>query len=254
MKTQISFSFFMLMMIFPVLLFAQQSRFDEATDLLEENQYREALEIYQEIENEGHEAGALWFNMGIIYNQLDSPGMAKYYLLRSASYPETEQQAKESIRYLDSRFSRRSAVLPKLPWETFFESLDESPGVKGLFMFGLLFLNIAAGLLIASWFYKQQGKILKYTAATFLTFSILFLISGGYVDYLNNQFGTGVMVQDRTQVYENPDDESNSVSTAFEGYQLKVYYRKSREKDGWNYVRLENGLYGWIDSETIRVL
>lgn len=237
-----------------MLLCAQQSRFDEASDLLEENQYREALEIYQEIENEGHEAGALWFNIGIIYSQLDSPGMAKYYLLRSASYPETEQQAKEAISYLDSRFSRRSAVLPQLPWETFFESLNKSLGVKGLFMIGLFFLNIAAGLLIASWFYKHRETVLRYAAVTFLTFSVLFLISGGYVDYLNQRFGTGVLVQERAQVFENPDTESHSVSTAFEGYQLKVDHFKSSETVGWNYVRLENGLYGWIDSETIRVL
>lgn len=236
-----------------MLLFAQQNRFDEATDLLEESQYRKALEIYQEIENEGHESGALWLNMGIIHSRLDSPGMAKYYFLRSASYPETEKMAEESLNYLDSRFSRRSAVLPKLPWESFFEGLNHSLGVRGLFMFGLFFLNLAAALLIASWFYKKQKSFFKYSAVAFFTLSVLFLISGGYVDYLNNRFGTGVMVQERTHVYENPDTESNSVSTAFEGYTVKVDHHKSSDTNGWNYVRLENGLYGWIDSETIRV-
>lgn len=243
----------MLMISFPMLLFAQQNRFDEATYLLEESEYREALEIYQEIENEGHKSGALWLNMGIIYSELDSPGMAKYYFMRASSYPETEQMAEESVSYLDSRFSRRSAVLPQLPWESFFGSLNSSLGVTGLFIIGLFFLNIAAGLLIASWFYKNFGTILKYSAAVFLAFSVLFLLSGGYIDYLNNRFGTGVMVEDRTQVYENPNTESTSVSTAYEGYQFQVDYHTSSETNGWNYVRMENGLYGWINEETIRV-
>lgn len=243
----------MLMMCFPALLFAQQSRFDEATELLEESQYREALEIYQELESEGHNAGALWLNMGIIYYQLDSPGMAKYYFLRSSTYPETQQMAEESINYLDSRFSRRSAVLPKLPWEAFFDSLNNSFGVRGLFMMGLFLLNAAAGLLIASWFFKHRESLFKYSAAVFLGLSLFFLISGGYVDYLNDRFGTGVMVQNRAQVYESPHTESVTISTAFEGYQLQVDHHRSSETEGWHYIRLENGLYGWIDAETIRV-
>lgn len=241
------------MLFLPALLIAQQSRFDEATYLLEENQFRQALEIYQELENEGHKSGALWLNMGIIYYQLDAPGMAKYYFLRSTTYPETEQMAQESVNYLDSRFSRRSAVLPNLPWETFFEFLNNSFGIRGLFMAGFFFLNISAGLLIATWFYKNRESFFRYSASGLLALSIFFLITGAYVDYLNNRFGTGVMVQERTQVHENPDPESVTVSTAFEGYKLRVDHHKSSETEDWHYIRLENGLYGWIDTETIRV-
>jgi len=252
-KTQFSIGFILLMVSFPALLFAQQNRFDEATDLLEDSQYREALEIYQEIENQGYESGALWLNMGIIYTQLDSPGMAKFYFLRSSTYPETKQLANESLDYVDSRFSRRSAVLPALPWESFFESLNNSIGVRGLFLIGLFFLNTAAALFIASWFYHKQGSLLRNTGTAVIIASALFMIAGGYVDYLNDRFGTGVMVQERTQVYQQPDTESNTVSTAFEGYKVQVDHHKSKGSDGWHYVRLENGLFGWIDGENIRV-
>jgi hypothetical protein len=49
------------------------------------------------------------------------------------------------------------------------------------------------------------------------------------------------------------------VSTAYEGYAMRVHTHEElpasassdAEGDAWSYVRLENGLYGWIESDAI---
>ena len=103
--------------------FAQQAAFDRATTLLEDQEYMDAIKQYKQIHDEGHVSGALWLNMGVAYTQLDSLGKAKFYLLRAAEFSETEELASQSLEVIENRFSRRSAVLPMLPWDRFFNFL-----------------------------------------------------------------------------------------------------------------------------------
>jgi hypothetical protein len=234
-------------------LFAQQSRFDEATFLLEQQEYREALELYKTIADDGNISGALWLNMGIIYARLDSLGMSKYYLLQAEKYPETKELAGEALSYVNERFSRRSAVLPPLPWVRFFAYLSESVGITWLFAIAFLFLYSGVGLLIASWFKPSFRKSFGYSAIGTLVLSALFFSSAFYVNYLDNRFGTGVLTDRQSVVYERPDPDSAEVSTAYEGYTMRVDFKRSSEADSWSYIRLENGRYGWVSTDAMRI-
>jgi len=244
---------FILLFFLPSLLFAQQARFDMANDLLDDQQYRDALKLYHEIDEMGYESGALWLNMGYSYSRLDSLGKAKFYLLRSAQYPETESLANEYLVYVNEQFSRRSAVLPQLPWIRFFYSLEEQIGVRGLFFTALFFLNIAAALIIASWFFRNRALLLKRSGLGTLIIAGVVFGAALYANHLNERYGTGVMVDRQGQVFEQADPESAPVSTAYEGYQLQVDYYRSDEADGWYYVRLQNGQYGWIERDGLMV-
>lgn len=249
-----TFLFFIFILLAPGdLLYGQQARFDEANDLLEEQQYRDALNIYKSIENEGYRSGALWLNMGITYSRIDSLGMAKFYVLRSAQYPETSEVAEEALIFINERFSRRSGVLPKLPWEQFFDYLQEHFGVQGVFLAGFFVLNGAVGLIIASWFFKRRETMLQRSGFSLLGLSLVILLSGLYLHYINDRYGTGVMVERQTGVYIEPDSQSAAVNTAYEGYQMRVDFHESEEADDWYSVRLRNGMYGWIQEDALMV-
>lgn len=231
----------------------QQSRFDEATFLLEQQEYREALGLYKSIADDGNISGALWLNMGIIYARLDSLGMSKYYLLQAEKYPETRELAEEALSYVNERFSRRSAVLPPLPWDRFFSYLSQSVGITWLFALAFFFLYGGVAFLIVSWFSRTNQKPFRYTGTTLIVIAALFFASAFYVHYLDNRFGTGVLVDRQRTVYEAPQSGSAEVSTAFEGYTMRVDFKRSSEAENWSYVRLENGRFGWIETNAMRV-
>ncbi|CAN5318693.1 hypothetical protein BH23BAC3_BH23BAC3_17960 [soil metagenome] len=232
-------------------LFAQQTRFDSATDLLEEQQYSLAIDAYRSIADDGYVSGALWLNMGVAYAQMDSLGKAKYYLLRASQFPETEQLANESLDIINNRFSRRSAVLPLLPWQQFFEWIDNLIGSLGLLIAGLILLNIGAGFILASWFHPGMKKAYEYLSLITGGLAVLLLATSFYINLQNSWYGTGVTVERQTTVHNEPDTGSVTVSTAYEGYTLRVDWRESNSVDGWHYIRLENGLYGWIEEDAI---
>ena len=233
---------------------AQQSRFDEANRLLEENRFEEALPLYRSLEEEGYHSGALWLNIGIAYTQMDSLGMAKYYLLRAADQLETRTFALQALDYVNERFPRRSALLPELPWNRFFTFLSERFGITVLLVIALLLLNLAAALLIGSWFRNDLRKLFRLTSFSLFGFSVLFLFFSVIIHYQKNRFSTGIVTDRQTAVYQLPEESATQITTAFEGFALRIDFKRSDEAEGWHYVRLENGMFGWIRNEGIRVL
>lgn len=250
------------MFIFMALIFtgltavcqAQQARFDEATELLEENSFREAIGRYQAIAGEGHESGALWLNMGIAYTRLDSLGMAKYYFLKAAQFEETKQDANEAITYVNERFNRRSAVLPALPWDRFFEILGESMGTNTLLVLGFLCLYAGVTATLYGWLGNRQTRFLNYLSTIFFALSVIVFFCGFYVDYIDSRYSTGVLIDREISVYENPQPEATVVSAAYEGYTMRVDHNRSSETQEWYYVRLQNGMYGWVQREALLIV
>jgi tetratricopeptide (TPR) repeat protein len=234
-------------------LFAQQSRFDEANSLLEESRYQDAIQVYKSIADEGYDSGALWLNMGIAYSQLDSLGVSKFYLLKAQQYKETEGRAEQALFYVNERFTRQSAVLPPLPWDRFFQALSDQFGVSGLVYIALFFLYCGVALLIWSWFRFNLNKAIRYSSYSLLGISLLFFLFSLIVNYQNNRYGTGVMVERQGTVYELPREESAAVSTAYEGYKMRVDFKESENEPDWKYIRLENGMYGWVKENNLMV-
>lgn len=232
-------------------VFGQQAQFDRATTLLEEQQFTEAIGSYKEIHQNGYVSGALWLNMGVAYAQLDSLGKAKYYLLRAREFDETKDLANQSLDVIENRFSRRSAILPMLPWDRFFNSLAQFPGSTGLMAIGLILLNTTAAFLLAAWFRPRSKVLFKRFSLAAGTLSLLLMLSSVYLILQEDWYKTGVTVEGQATVYDKPNTDSPIVSTAYEGYTMRVHTNEQAPAGDWHYVRLANGLYGWIEEDAI---
>lgn len=233
---------------------AQQSRFDSANTLLEEGEYADAIQQFHSIANDGYESGALWLNMGIAYSQIDSLGVAKYYLLRAKQFKETAVLADEALVYVNNRFSRRSAVLPALPWDRFFQFLSETFGLNAIAATALLFFYFAVGFLIWSWFRADLKTALR--RGSYLSFglmALLFLFSW-MIYYQNSRYSTAVMVERQSVVHERPNESSSIITTVYEGYTMRVDFKTEADNQEWKYVRLENGMYGWVKKDGLKIL
>lgn len=240
------FLFLAISVHFTINVEAQQARFDEANELLEQNQAEAALELYRSIEASEHYSGELFYNMGIAALHKDSLGLAKYYFLRSSGYSVIQDDAEEALRYVNSQFGRRSSVLPALPWERFFIWLDSLFGPDGLLSFGMILFNTGIAGVIASWFYPGFRTLFFRGGQSIILFSLLLATTSFYLYYLDNRFDKGVLTDRQATVYEQPAMESASISTAYEGYEMKVDQHRSETEEDWYYIRLENGMYGWI--------
>lgn len=231
---------------------AQQALFDNANELMQDQRIEEALEVYKTIENNGYYSGTLYYNMAVAAIYQDSLGLAKYYLLQSVKYPDVRADARQTLQFVDEQFNRRSAVLPKLPWERFFEWLKEQIGAATLLFFGIFLLNLGVGGIIGSWFTDKGSIWLRRAGYAVGILSILLVSFSFYLQYLDDRFGTAVMTDRQAVVYERPESSSASISSAYEGYTMRVDHKRSDENENWYYVRLQNGMYGWIERDKVR--
>lgn len=231
-----------------------QVRFDNANQHLTEGEYYAALEKYRELESDNHLSGALFLNMGIAYARVDSLGKAKYYFMKSRGYGETRQRAREGLEFVENRFSRQSAVLPKLPWQRAIEWIQEYIGARTLLGGGLLLLNLGVILIVIRWFRSRWQKVLKHGGYSLLAAGLLIIAVSFYARHLDQRYSRAVMVTREADVREEPGENAPNVSRAFEGYTFTVDHRRSDDRGGWYYVRMSNGLYGWIPAENLMVL
>lgn len=229
-----------------------QLLFDQANDLLEQGQYTEAMQKYYEIEETGSVSGPLFLNMGIAAAELDSMGLAKFYFLKASEFDITELHAQDALEYVSAQFSRQSATLPKLPWDKAVDRLKAGPGATGVFAIGFVLVLIAFSLILLHWFRvftfsKHSGIILGL-----VIFSVSVVGLSFYVDYVDQRYAEGVIVNREIQVRQQAAEQADLVSLAYEGYSITVDERLSRTEDNWLYIRLGNGQYGWIPDEGVR--
>lgn len=231
-----------------------QIMFDQANTLLEENDFMGALDSYRNIEKIGEVSGPLYLNMGIAALEIDSLGLAKYYFLKAELFSVTESQAGDALEYISSQFSRQSAMLPKLPWDRAVDSLKKGIGATGIFILGFLMISISVIIIIQNWFnpFNIPRKSTILASATLL--SILTVALAFYVDYVDQRYKDGVIIAKEIPVTTQPNDSADLVSIAYEGYTITIDTFESENADGWYYIRLGNGQYGWIQTPGSKIL
>lgn len=247
----------LLFFLIPLTVSAQQNEqllFDQANTLLEDGNYFDAIQAYKTIEQSGQVSGGLFLNMGIAATQLDSMGLAKYYFLKASRFVTTNEEATKALQYVSSQFSRQSATLPKLPWDKAVDIMKDGIGAFGVFLIGFCLVVLSILLVIAKWFRWLSFNRINSIIATFVVSGLLILLLSFYVDYVDQRFSEAVIIVTETQVMQQPGESSDLVSLAYEGYSIVVDNRKSRTSEGWYYIRLGNGQFGWIQPEAAKIL
>ena len=239
-----------------------QSVFEEATLDLEQARFKLALEKYRTIELSEFYSGGLFLNMAIAAVEIDSLGLAKFYLQKAIEEPNTEASAVEALAYVESQFSRQAATLPPLPWETFLDYIQDSWSSTWLFWVGFIFLNSSVALLLLHWFGHKSNSggndTSTQTKSVFLKSSIVALLVGliffslAYgTDYRDATYSKAVIVAQETEIRTEPNESSEIVVIGYEGYDCRVDHSIDGSI-GWRFIRLSNGQTGWVLDQALR--
>lgn len=231
-----------------------QMIFNRANQQLMNGDIPRALTLYHRLEKQNNISGALFLNMGLSYIRMDSMGKAKYYFMKARQFEETRERAQNGLEYVGRRFSRQSAVLPTLPWQRASNWLSDRIGAMVLLGIGLILLNAGIVLYIIPWFSRFSYRFISTAGAATAAIGLLVVLLSFYIDYREQRYHQAVMVQREAAVREQPRPEATVVNQAFEGYTFTVDRQTSRKHEGWSYIRMSNGQYGWIPTREIMIL
>jgi hypothetical protein len=236
-------------------LFAQntQARFDDALNLSTSGNNVAAYDSLKAILDDGYLSGNLYYNLGVISTKLDSLSVAKLYFIAASRYTDTRQIALEGIAFLDSRFPQRVAELPRLPWEQFFDWLERAIGITSLFWSIVVIAHVGVLLYMLGW-HVGRPRWLRGAYLSAALYVITFLSVLLYIDGRNQRFEDGVIIVGQFALKELPDTTSAVISQAYEGFSFIVDKQVSLQHPGWLYVRMSNGLYGWLPESALRTI
>lgn len=228
--------------------------FDQANSQLHQQNYAKSLHLYHEIEKRNVGSGPLYLNMALAYTRLDSVGMAKYYFMKAATYPETKNQAENGLAYANSQLSHQSAMLPELPWDRLMDNISSGIGIQFFLLLSILILNGGVILFIIRWFIPKLNKLLFYSALVLIISGALGLTGSFYMQSRALRYSKAVMVTSQDDVHNKPEKNADVVSNAYEGYVFTVDRERSKDAPDWYYIRMSNGQYGWIPERDVRIL
>jgi tetratricopeptide (TPR) repeat protein len=223
-----------------------QSLFNEGNYHLEQQRYQDAMNRYRQISAMGFGSGPLYLNMGISYTHMDSLGQAKYYFLKALEFRQSRDAATEGLRHVDLMLSQLRPNLPVLPVAAFYDRLYFEIGSIPFFITAILLFNLAALCLVISWYRPRFAGWTRTIAVLLVIGSLAALGSGLFVDAQSSRYTRAVLVYNDSVVREQPFIDAPVVASAHVGYTFTVDRETSVSNPDWYYVRLTNGLEGWI--------
>jgi tetratricopeptide (TPR) repeat protein len=219
----------------------------QAKAAYEEGDYRQAVELYRGLLEQGHDGGRLHFNLGNAFLRNGELGRAIASYLRGRSRLPRDQDLRANLEF--ARQSARDAIAPPAP----------TPLVATLFFWHfacsraeltwlVAVLNLALWSALALHLWRPQLPGSKGAATVLL---VLLVATGGSLAMRHlRPAQTVVVVPQEVSAHAAPDTESVTRFKLHAGSELELRGRR----DGWLRIALPDGEQAWIQAEWAEIV
>jgi tetratricopeptide (TPR) repeat protein len=247
--------FIYILLIFFFLSFANAfaSNVDEsmkqANDFYRKGEFDKAIQIYEQLRNEGYEGTSLFFNLGNSYYRIGKLGYAILNYERALKISPSDEDVKHNLAFANLSTVDKIQPLPTFFLFEWWESLLASLNVNGWTYASFIFYLILLFLIIFYFFAKTifQQKIILFSSLGVLI--ILALTISLLVVKINREqtFIKGVIVEQSITVKSSPDQNSTDAFVIHEGLKVNM----EDKLDQWTKIRLADGKVGWIENSSV---
>jgi tetratricopeptide (TPR) repeat protein len=223
---------------------AENALFAKANSYYAKAQYKDALNIYQQILNAGYQSAAVYFNMGnASYKNGDIPSSLLYYEKAHKLAPG-DDDINFNIRFANSKTTDKIDQVPEFFlanwWRTFILSFSRN----AMSILSIILVLCASIILIVYFF--TGSVIIKKTS--FYTSIILFFlgiftifIALMQINYFDGH-RQAIIFSSSVTVKSGPVDQSSNLFVIHDGTKVNVL----ENNNGWMKISLVNGNVGWI--------
>jgi pentatricopeptide repeat protein len=220
-----------------------------AGEFYRNGEFDKAIDIYEEIRNEGYEGTSLYFNLANSYYRIGKLGYAILNYERALKISPTDEDVKHNLAFANLSTIDRIQPLPTFFLFEWWENLLTSLSINGWTYLAFFIYLILIFLFILYFFARtvSQQKLIIFSglgALVILAITISLLIVK--INREQTQI-SGVVIKQSITVKTSPDSKSTDAFIIHEGLKVKL----EDKLDEWVKVKLADGKVGWVDSDTV---
>ena len=213
-------------------------------------QYKDALNTYQQVLDDGYHSAAVYFNMGNASYKSDDIPSALLYYEKAHKLAPGDDDINFNIRFADLKTTDKIDEVPEFFLANWWKAFILSFSVGTLSGLSILVVLFGSGVLIV-YFFTNSVSIKK---TSFYTSIILFFLgvltifmTGMQINYFDNH-RQAIIFASSVTIKSGPVERSGSLFVLHDGTKVNIL----ENNNGWMKIRLGNGNEGWIKASDVK--
>ncbi len=223
----------------------EQVRFEEANKAYSEQQFDSALEIYNQVIDEGWQSAAIYFNTANCHYRLNSIGKAILYYEKAKLLAPEDEDILANLKLAESQKIDEFEVMPTPVFTRIFNSLLAVFSNSIWFIVGLILIFLGATALTFFLVSKSKSTLRFGLYLTLGTTGLLFLFLGNIKLNQEENNTSGVLTIANAYVKSEPNI-GEDLFIVHEGTKAHIEETFSN----WIKVRFPDGKTGWLLAES----
>jgi tetratricopeptide (TPR) repeat protein len=224
----------------------------KAEKAYDSKKYKEAIEAYEKLVNEGFKSYELYFNLGNAYYRDKQLGKAIYNYERARKLNPNDEDVRINLGIATAK------TIDKIDAkENFFISAVKSNLLSSFNTRGWAWLNVGAIILlcILIFLFVSTGSVFVKRLSFFLILVLLVAsVSTYFLGYsalkskYDNKFA--IITAKETRIMNEPTSTATSKFSLHEGTKIRIV-----ENNGdWVLIKLDNGNEGWVKLQEVGII
>ena len=220
-----------------------------ADSAYQQENYTEAIALYEQIAANGNEGAILFYNLGNAYYKSGENAKALLWYERALKLDPADEDIQHNIAFVNRKIIDKIDAVPETLfaqwWRNVSDLLTERQwAILSLIGSFLLFLSIAAYLFARNGGLRTTGFVTLWISIIVIVFSVIF---ANKQKEKATQHTEAIVMDLVVDAKNAPNAAGKNLFVIHEGLKVQI----TNEMNGWVEIRLPNGEKGWIAQNCI---
>ena len=220
-----------------------------ADSAYQQENYAEAITLYEQIATNGNEGAILFYNLGNAYYKSGENAKALLWYERALKLDPSDEDIQHNIAFVNRKIIDKIDAVPETLfaqwWRKVTDLMTERQwAVLSIIGSFLLFLSIGAYLFARSGGLRTTGFVTFWISIIVIVFSVIF---ANRQKEKATQHTEAIVMDLVVDAKNAPNASGKNLFVIHEGLKVQI----TNEMNGWVEIRLPNGEKGWIAQNSI---
>jgi tetratricopeptide (TPR) repeat protein len=245
--------FYILALLFSTISLAQTTTsFEKGNTLYNQGEYKDAVEAYKAILDEGVHSAELYYNLGNAYYKLNEVAPSVYYYEKALQLAPNDNDIQNNLAFARNMTIDAIQAIPEAGFSKFLNGITNTMTFDGWAKTAVVFVCCFVVLFLGYYFaYATLWKRLAFIGSMASLVLMAITLSLAFHKFnLDNNDKPAIVFAKESKVRSEPNTRSEEAFTLHEGTKVQILENVTN----WRKIKLADGKTGWIPDEDIKAL